>query len=335
MTGLMCVERNGQKPHMESSDSPADGPALSPDDAFSVLGNETRMNILQTLAQADEPLSWSAIKAAVDVRDGGNFTYHLEKLEHHFVHETEDGYALRQAGRRVVEAVLSGAITDPASLEPARIDEPCPYCGEPFEVSYREERALFRCTECEGTLGGREATTEAFGTLPRGTIELGYLPTAGLTDRNRSEVVMASLVWGGAEGLAVGYGVCPRCAAKLDHAVSVCDDHADDGVCDRCNMRYGVTITSRCPTCFHERTNAMVGHLYSKPAFRAFFDSRGIDVFASDPDDWRAFIEYEEDVVQREPFEGRFTFTLGGETLTLTVDETLSVTDVTSSGQPR
>lgn len=38
-------------------------------------------------------------------------------------------------------------------------------------------------------------------------------------------------------------------------------------------------------------------------------------------------MDYDEEIVSREPFEARFTFTAGTETLTLTVDEELDVSD--------
>jgi hypothetical protein len=89
-----------------------DSERLSPDDAFATLGNETRLGILQTLGRAGEDLSFSVLRDRVGVEDSGQFNYHLEQLVGHFVRKTEDGYQLRRAGRRVVEAVLSGAVTD-------------------------------------------------------------------------------------------------------------------------------------------------------------------------------------------------------------------------------
>ena len=85
---------------------------LSPDEAFSVLGDQARLGILRALATADGPLAYVELYDAVEYDDSSNFSYHLDKLVGHFVRKTDDGYRLYDAGRRVVEAVVSGAVTD-------------------------------------------------------------------------------------------------------------------------------------------------------------------------------------------------------------------------------
>lgn len=54
--------------------------ALSPDEAFAVLGDETRLQILQTLGEADKPLAFSALFDRIEYDDSSNFGYHLDKL---------------------------------------------------------------------------------------------------------------------------------------------------------------------------------------------------------------------------------------------------------------
>lgn len=88
---------------------------LTPDDAFAVLGNETRLEILRSLSDADGPVSFSDLREHVGMRDSGQFNYHLDKLVGHFVTQADDGYALRQAGDRVIEAILSGRSPMPPS----------------------------------------------------------------------------------------------------------------------------------------------------------------------------------------------------------------------------
>lgn len=294
---------------------------LSPDAAFAALGNETRMEILQTLGDADGQLTFSELYDRSDVRDSGQFSYHLDKLVGHFVRKTDDGYELQQAGLRVVEAVLSGAITETPILEPTDIDAPCPYCGGAIEVSYREERLLQRCTECAGAVGG--------GALPEGTLERGYLPPAGLEDRTPREVVGARNTWSMIERVAMANGVCPRCAGIVEHSVQVCDDHASKGICERCDGRHAVRVDARCLNCPHEKAELILFLLFGDPAFRAFFDRRGVDVFSLAPEEGERLVGYDEEVVSTDPFEARFTFTFGDDTITLTVDDGLSVVDVT------
>ena len=123
---------------------------LSPDEAFGVLGNEIRVDILQMLGEADGPVSFTDLRDRLGIRQGGQFNYHLDKLVGHFVAKTDEGYALRDPGRRVVEAILSGAVTGDPALEPTAIDFACHHCGSPVEVSYRHGTMRLSCTECSG-----------------------------------------------------------------------------------------------------------------------------------------------------------------------------------------
>jgi DNA-binding transcriptional ArsR family regulator len=304
--------------------------ALAPDEAFAVLGDGTRVQVLRALGDVDGALSFSELYDRVDIRDSGNFTYHLEKLQGHFVRKTEEGYALRQAGRRVVEAVLSGAVTDAPVLEPTAVDAPCPHCGGGTEVSYREERLLWRCRECPGSVAGLDATSAAFGTLPSGTIDLSYLPSAGMQDRTPEEMLEASDTWRTAERVALANGVCPRCSGTVDHSLLVCEDHDAGGVCEECHNRYAVRVHSRCTICTHQKRGPLMLHLLADPRFRAAFDRRGIDVFAPSLDETDAFAMDEEELLGTDPFRARISYTIDGERVALTVDDDLRVVDVTA-----
>lgn len=125
--------------------------ALAPDQAFAALGNETRIEILRALGDVEQPLSFSELHDRIEMRDSSQFNYHLEKLVGHFVRKSEAGYALRRAGRRVIEAVLSGAVTQAPVVGRTEVDHPCHLCGAPIEVTFHEERVELYCTTCAGT----------------------------------------------------------------------------------------------------------------------------------------------------------------------------------------
>lgn len=112
-----------------------------PTDALAALGDETRVAILRTLAEAEEPLPFSELRQRAGVDDPGRFNYHLSTLREYFVREVDGGYALRHAGSRIVAAAGVAGDGPPAGgtgpedeiltqvgLEDDEDD--CPVCGE-------------------------------------------------------------------------------------------------------------------------------------------------------------------------------------------------------------
>lgn len=315
-----------------AAESDPEGSTLSPDDAFAVLGNETRMKILRSLSEADGPVAFSELRDRVGIQDSGQFNYHLGELDGHFVHKTERGYKLRQPGRRVIEAVLSGAVTQTDVIEPTRLDSPCPYCGADIEVSYREEAVLVRCTACIGSFGGRETASAAFDSLPSGTLTMYQLPPAGVQNRSSAEQLNTSLANTYLELIAFTNGFCPRCTGQVEHLVNVCEDHAvDDSICDDCGGRFAVSFNTRCTNCGREKAGTIKHLLLGEPRVRSFFETRGIDTIAPDWADMEVFYTYEENVLETEPLKARFTFTVGDDKLTVTIDEDLNVSKINRS----
>ncbi|WP_459194435.1 winged helix-turn-helix domain-containing protein [Halosimplex sp. J119] len=314
------------------TDDPADR-TLSPDEAFEVLGNETRVSILRALGGAGAPVSFSALRERVGTADSGRFNYHLDRLTGHFVRKTEDGYELRRPGERVVEAVLSGAVTDAPVLEPTEIDQPCHYCGAPVAVRFREERVELYCTECAGTYSRQSGCAVDETGTDDGYGYLGYhpLPPAGVADRDPEAVFRAAWVWGHLELLAASAGVCPRCSATLDRSTRVCEDHdADEGLCESCGRRHAVAFDLACTNCIYDESGAAVVGFAGAAPLVAFLLDHGLNPFAPTaetlPAIGRAYNDFDEEVVSTDPFEARFTFAVDDDALTLTLDESLSVT---------
>lgn len=282
------------------------------------------MEILRTLGTVEEPLSFSELHERVDMRDSGQFNYHLDKLVNHFVDRIDEGYVLTRAGERVIEAVLSGAVTENPTMESITIDQSCQHCGAPIGVAYREERVTVFCTECRGTYGRRSEASDHghLGTL--------YLPPAGVQNRTPSEVYRAARIWGGLATMATASGVCPRCSASITEDVEVCTEHdVSEGVCTACTNRYAVSIVFRCPNCIYERGGMFGVTLLTNTDLLAFLTARGINpITPSSHSAIGAALDYDEEILSEEPFEARFTFTDDGDSLTLIVDEDLSVSSV-------
>ena len=293
------------------------------DTAFAVLGNDTRMEILRILGESTRPMSFSELRDRTGMRDPGQFNYHLNRLLGHFVDQTDNGYALRRSGERIVMAVLSGAVTDDPELERTLTDLPCWYCGAPIEVSYRQERATAHCTRCEGAYGNTVGPDE------RSRLGYMYLPPAGVNGRTPGEIYLAALTWRSRDILAWANEICPYCSAPLENDVQLCEDHdAKDGLCEQCDRRYGVTFQSDCTNCIFSMNAMFAVYLLGHVDLRAFLLEHGFDPFAPTPDQYAALFPYEEEVRRTDPFEARFTFTVDGDQLTLVVDHDLNVVAV-------
>lgn len=309
---------------MKSTDPPND-PGLSPDEAFGLLGNEVRMSILRHLGQADGPMSFSELRAAVGVDDPGRFNYHLDQLVDHFIRRSEDGYALRRPGRRMVEAVLSGAVTEAPDLERTELDWPCIYCGTiPVEIEYREEQLGVYCPECPGSYGNPAMGDDALPAQRR-RLFYNHLPPAGLRGRSPEELVITSMHWSGIEITKLSVGVCPRCSAPVRRDYEACEAHdAGEGICPACDRRLGILLEHTCTNCpFEARTILGMGFA-ANMRFHDFLRDHGYNPIAAVSSRVHEMIfTYDEEIRSIDPLDVDVTFSLEGDELTFHVDEDL------------
>lgn len=220
----------------------------SPDAVFGLLGDESRLQILQTLGETpDEPIPFAELHRRSEVDDSGRFNYHLGKLRGTFVRRTDDGYELTYAGRQIIGAIYAGLYTANATVEAIPIEGNCPVCGGGLVAEYAEETASVDCTACE-------YFHNDFG-FPPGSLdqfEPEELPLA--FDRWMCHVI------GGVIG-----GFCYTCAGRMDGRLVV--DDAEEGIgglpahaefeCDRCGST--ATTSGGTPMLYHP---AVAGFLY-------------------------------------------------------------------------
>lgn len=302
---------------------------VSPDEAFSALGNETRIRILQTLADTDGPLSFTELRTRLNYRHGGQFNYHLDQLVDHFVRKTDDGYDLRPAGRRIIQAVQSGAVTEAPVIERRPSDEPCQLCGAPIEIQYVEERVEAFCTACRGVWGQNEDGEDG------GHLGGRYLPPAGVKGRSQVSMYRAAWTWTQLKLFAIGSGLCPACSAQLENEPVVCEKHEPGtDVCEGCGRRYAVRVLSRCTNCLFEGAGTLPVCVITNTDFLAQLTRHDLNPIVPDSIAavQRVFSDFEEEVLSTEPFEVRMTFTVDGDSISLTVGEDLEVVDVTRLG---
>jgi DNA-directed RNA polymerase subunit RPC12/RpoP/DNA-binding HxlR family transcriptional regulator len=289
---------------------------LEPADAFSVVGNETRLAILEALWRIETPARFSDVREEVGTTDSAQFNYHLGKLTDQFVRKAEEvsesedsaargteshgGYELRTAGERVVQAILAGSFTEHPDRE-IDIDDPCIHCGATLSAHYEDEMLAIECPDCG----------HGHGEYP--------FPPGGLHDRTDEEVLEA-----------------------FDQRVRHLHCLANDGVCPECNGRMVTTIERGgecclgaalraehgCRQCHHELCSAIGLGLLDHSAVAGFYDDHGVAIsetpywqFEWCVDDTRA------EVLQEDPAHVEIEIPHDGETLRVVVDEDLAVVE--------
>ncbi|MBX0297979.1 DUF7351 domain-containing protein [Haloarcula nitratireducens] len=226
---------------------------LSPDEVFSILGNEIRLDIIRILWQAGatyeyddgsdtlETVSYSELQNEVGVDDNGKFNYHLSELAPHFVRRTDDGYRLSSAGKQIARTVI--AVSGAGSLDFSQeLDEQCPLCGATVVVTYEDQWLRVTCTECYGLFGDQ---------APVGTLFLTNYPPTGLTTRDSEQALAAGLYRCALDITYLMYDICRECAGQISASVTVCDMHeTEDGQpCDTCETPFPVWADMKCDTC--------------------------------------------------------------------------------------
>lgn len=177
-------------------------------DAFALLGEETRVDVLRGLAAAqegfhDDPVPFSELHDRVDVRDSAHFNYHLKQLLGTFVEKTDEGYRLRYAGRKVVRAIRAGVYTGDLELDPEPAEGSCPWCGTAELVSEGTgEWIRIRCEDCDDVLTANQ------------------FPPGGLQYRDREAVLAAFDRLVRHRVSFAADRICPECTGRMDGHVS-------------------------------------------------------------------------------------------------------------------
>jgi hypothetical protein len=312
----------GSEPPLDRNDSNP----LSPDEAFALLGNDTRVGILQALWDAfesgkgDNAVPYSELFEQVDIRDSGNFSYHLEKLTGPFVRSTGDGYELKQTGINVVRAVVTGTIIDDQEFGPTQVDVACPICDAPIEIAYADELMTATCTACDGALRWNGES---------GYLYLGLVPPAVIEGRPVEAAFRAAITYSFHEFAAFHDDVCPHCSSSVEVTVTVCSDH-DPGtgtLCSTCDRAHAAEAWLVCSRCKRSMFPPVAVISLDNPDVTAFYHAHGVEHrFATWETAVRSF-DVREELLSEDPLEMRFTIPAGNDELRLTLDDELNVID--------
>ncbi|MFB6297707.1 MAG: winged helix-turn-helix domain-containing protein [Salinirussus sp.] len=305
---------------------------FSAEEAFSVLGDETRLDIIRVLWQAgalreyddlDETtstMSFSELRRRVDVDDNGRFNYHLSKLRPHFVCQTDDEYRLSGAGKKIARTVV--AITgDPDHNVADEVTTDCPVCGGPVVATYEDQWLRFSCTECDGLFGDCN---------PDGTLVNSSFPAAGMTRRGADEAFRTSLYRCMLDLTYMMQGICRECAGPIRGSLSVCGDHDDaNRPCEACGTNFAAWGAMECEGCRFAKQLPVELCVLGVPTVVALLYRHDVNVLSPTLHEVVDLLQSQiETSVTEDPRRVTATVTVDGDTLTLTLDDALCVVDI-------
>lgn len=277
----------------------------SPDTAFGLLADNTRIAILQALGKTPQtPVAFSQLRDRVGLRDSGHFNYHLGKLVGSFVRKTHDGYELTHTGRQIVGKLYAGSYTTDATVEPIPIEEDCPLCDGQLIAEYADEMAITRCTECAEWLNEFS--------FPPGSLEgfeRGELPAA--FDRWMQYVCRGTIA-----------GFCDTCDGRIEGQLLLDPEGVGAGVspaavsfeCRRCGST--ARLSAALPVMLH-------------PCTEGFLFDNGLDVTTAPT--WRITGDvdrHEVTVLGNEPPRAQVQFEIDGDAVTGIITEDATISEI-------
>jgi hypothetical protein len=300
---------------------------LTPDDAFALLGNATRISILQALWEgytpyaADNAVPFSDLYDQVGISDTGNFNYHLGKLTGHFIQQTDNGYKLTAPGFDIVQSVIAGVTIRNPILEPTVIDATCGRCNSPIEIVYEDGTIWAQCTECTGYWPQKEGGILGFS-----------IPPEGLRNRTPDQIFDATIAYSIHRFGAMSDGVCPECSGGVDASLTVCEGHdTSDGFCGACGFHYQGILEFICNSCKFAWRSPSWAPVHHYPALISFYYDHGVD---HDPNSWEAIkrsLEWREELLSTDPVRLQIIVPYENNELLVVLDETGTVIDSTNS----
>jgi hypothetical protein len=303
---------------------------LAPDEAFAVLGNEIRLDIIRVLWQADaahqydevsdvaETMAFSELRRQVGLVDNGQFNYHLSQLTPHFVRQTETGYRLSGAGKQIARTVIAVSGTEDLDVS-ADLEEPCPLCDAPMTATYEDQWLRVRCTNCDGQFGDE---------TPRGSVFSSTYPAATVAGQTPDEALRRGFYRCMLDNAYLMHGLCRECAGVVSASVSICAGHRSPGgdPCPDCGTRSQVWAEQRCDTCrFAKRLPVEVFVMGLTPVI-GFLDRQGIDVLAPSLEEIVDVLQHDVDTtVTTDPVRITVTLANGTDELTVALDDDLEL----------
>lgn len=284
-------------------------------EAFRLLSDETRLDVLRTIAVAQHErlragvvaLSFSEIYERVDVSDTSKLSYHLGELTGTFLRKHDGGYAFTHAGEQLVRFVLAENYRQPDAVGPIETDGGCLFCGGTrLRAVFEDQHFLLYCTDCDKPANAyRVRPTQARAHDGEALIESVVREQAGDLVKARS-------------------GVCPECAGRLDTTVVAAEDvpaPTPDSV--------SFATVGECRDCFRLLSLPLPIAAVYHPASIAFHWERGFDVLGTGVWVFNRYLydgDWTDERVADDPVEYRVEHRRDDATLRLFVDGVGAVT---------
>lgn len=268
------------------------------EDTFTVLANDLRLRILDTLREddADRRYSFTELYAAVDAPNTSQFSYHLEKLVPEYVDRNEEGYVIRDAGRRIVQSMNGGEYNVEPELEPVSVSTHCPDCGETAAIAtYNGRLATVSCRTCENEL-------------------LRYdLRPAHVANRESPDALRAADRQMRAEFDSAVDSVCQRCGGSIEVALRTGSGAATNQA----------TVTCDCLHCGVSYSGPVELVLFSHPAVVSHFWETDLNVRTAPL--WELLVHLSEFTVERVDATAVLVELPSGDTFRVRVTDTIDV----------
>jgi hypothetical protein len=292
--------------------------SISMEEAISILGEETRMEIIVQLGKAwderhhqQQKLRFSELMEAVGLTDSGQFNYHLDKLVGTFVAKSDDGYWLPNPGMKLYRLIVSGTVTERGERGDIDVDD-CPSCGGTVLATYRDDNALvFSCEDC----------TTGYAVIP-------FSPR-GFANRTEEEALEAAFRLFYSELRLARQGICPAC-----------DGHVETKLVDDLNERLesrsvsGVISSLICRNCNNYYYSDLSSIALTTDEVRRFLTDGGLEPpLVREWHDVTVAADESVTVVQTDPLRVEITFAVNDERLDVTFDRDHRVVSSTRSDE--
>jgi len=273
---------------------------------FSLLSNEDRLEILMTLSEAiqtthHQKFGFNEFWKAVDIEDSGRFNYHLDQLCDTFIRETEDGYTLTYSGVLISLLLMSGKLTRNPEMEPRESSTECPDCRGTVMVSYRDKLVVAECDDCEKQLMKMR--------VPPGCVDVD----------SADHMLRAAIQYALREIVTLRDEICPNCGGHAFPTIVPVEQRPDEE--DK------PTVYFECSNCEYFFRTGVSYSLLTHPELVSFCRDHGYDVLA--PENPQIVVDLGDEqtvsVHSRDPLQFEFSLELDDETLTLLIDDDMTV----------